>query len=133
MIIGLGIDSIEIERFAHWHRFSKQSLLRIFSDEEITVCLQSETNAAERLAARFAVREAFFKAIQSAYPTTPIPFLSICRIISLSNAQNGSPTLIINGDMLQKLTNNAISSPLSSLVSITHTRTTATACVLLQA
>ncbi|TET36887.1 4'-phosphopantetheinyl transferase superfamily protein [Candidatus Dependentiae bacterium] len=133
MIIGLGIDSIEIERFSHWHRFSNVMLRRIFSEKEIVYCLQNETTAAERFAARFAAREAFFKAIQTAYPTTHIPFLSICRIISLSNAQNGSPTLLIEWDMLRKLTNNEISTPLSALVSITHTRTTATACVFLQA
>ena len=132
MIVGLGIDAVEIERFSHWHDFSKESLLRIFSEQEIAHCLQNETNAAERFAARFATREAFFKAIQAAYPTTYIPFLSICRIISLSNASNNSPTLVIEWDKLAQLTNNEISSPLSALASITHTRTTASACVLLQ-
>ncbi len=132
MIVGLGIDSIEIERFSHWNRFSKQMLQRLFSEAEIAYCLQNGTTAAQRFAARFAAREAFFKAIQTAYPKTYLPFLSICRIISLSNAHNGSPTLTIDWDMLRTLTNNTIDSPLSPLVSITHTRTTATACVLLQ-
>lgn len=132
MIVGLGIDAVEIERFSHWNDFSKESLLRIFSEQEIAYCLQNETNAAERFAARFAAREAFFKAIQAAYPTTYIPFLSICRVISVTTAKNGSPQLVIAWDSLHKLTNNEISSPLSALLTLTHTRTTATVCVLLQ-
>jgi phosphopantetheine--protein transferase-like protein len=132
MIVGLGIDSIEIERFSHWHRFSKQMLLRLFSKKEIDYCLQNGTTAAERFASHFATREAFFKAIQIAYPSTHIPFLSICRIIELSRAQNGSPMLIIEWEAIRRLTNNEINIPLSSLISITHTRTTATVCVLLQ-
>jgi len=133
MIVGLGIDSIEINRFSHWKSFSKETLRRIFSEKEIEYCLQNGTSTAERFAARFAAREAFFKAIQTAHPTTHIPFLSICRIISLSNALNGSPTLIIEWNKLHKITNNEISTQFSALVSITHTRTTASACVLLQA
>ena len=132
MIIGLGIDSIEIERFAHWHTLSKQRLRRIFSEKEIEYCLLNGISSAERFAARFATREAFFKAIQTAYPSTHIPFLSICRAISLSHAQNNSPTLIIDWNKLSNLTNNAINGSLSSLVSITHTKTVATVCVFLQ-
>jgi len=133
MIIGLGIDSIEIERFAHWHTFSKQMLRRLFCEDEIAYCLQNRTTAAERFAARFAVREAFFKAIQTAHPKIHLPFLSACRAISLSNANNGSPTLFIDWQMLSQFTNNEINQPCSSIVSITHTKTVATACVLLQA
>jgi len=132
MIIGLGIDSVEIERFKQWNSFSKQKLLRIFSEQEISYCLQSKAKIAERFAAHFATREAFFKAIQTAYPTIYMPFLSVCRTISISTAHNGSPILIINEDMLRQISNNAINKPLSSLITITHTRTTATACILLQ-
>lgn len=132
MIIGLGIDSIEIERFTYWHTYSNQQLLRIFSKEEVEYCLKNGVSSAERFAARFATREAFFKAIQTAYPSTHIPFLSVCRAISLSHAGNNSPTLKVDWPTIRKITGNLISIPLTSLISVTHTRTTATVCILLQ-
>ncbi len=132
MILGLGIDSVEIARFAHWHTFSKQQLLRIFSEKEIEYCLKNGTSRAERFAARFATREAFFKAIQTAYPDTHIPFLSVCRVISLAPANNNSPTLLIDWQKLITITGNSITHQLNTLVSVTHTKTTATVCVLIQ-
>ncbi len=132
MILGLGIDSIEINRFAHWHSFSEKQLRRLFSAQEIAYCLSSNNSSAERFAARFATREAFFKAFQSAYPAIPIPFLSLCRTISVERAHNNSPSLRIDWPMIHKMTNNRISGSATTLVSITHTRTTATALVLIQ-
>lgn len=133
MIIGLGIDSIEIERFAHWHQLSPISLRRLFTQQEISYCLQNGSRSAQRFAVRFATRESFFKAIQSAYPTIHIPFLSICTAIELSYAENNSPHLLMNKEMLHQLTNHKISPSLSALISVTHTKTTATVCILLQA
>lgn len=132
MIIGVGIDSIEIERFAHWHHFSKKLLLRLFSEQEIAYCLESKPNGRERFAAHFAAREAFFKAIQTAYPTNYLPFLSLCRAIELTKAPNGSPMFTVDWDMLRRYINPLGHTPPSALISITHTKTIATAYVLLQ-
>lgn len=132
MIVGLGIDSVEIDRFAHWHTFSKKQLLRIFSEKEISYCLQNGISRAERFAARFATREAFFKAIQTAYPNTHIPFLSVCRAISLEPANNNSPTIQIDWQKLNNMANDLIPNSLTCLISITHTRTVATVCTIIQ-
>ena len=56
MICGIGVDSVEIERFALWLDYSKKRLSRIFSLEEIEYCLQQKNKSAERFAVRFAAR-----------------------------------------------------------------------------
>ncbi len=63
MIVGTGIDIIEVPRVAAAiDRFGDRFLRRIFTAGEIHYC-QSKRNAAERFAARFAAKEAAFKAI----------------------------------------------------------------------
>lgn len=63
MIVGTGVDIAEVERIrAAVDRFGQRFLDRVFTPEEARYCL-SKVNAAERLAARFAAKEAGLKAI----------------------------------------------------------------------
>lgn len=63
MIVGTGIDIVEVPRVAQAiERFGDRFLRRIFTAGEIKYC-QSKRNAAERFAARFAAKEAALKAI----------------------------------------------------------------------
>ncbi len=63
MIVGTGIDIVEVLRVAQAiERFGDRFLQRIFTPDEIRYC-QSKRNAAERFAARFAAKEAALKAI----------------------------------------------------------------------
>lgn len=63
MIVGTGIDIIEVARVAATiARFGDRFLRRIFTENEIRYC-QSKHNAVERFAARFAAKEAALKAI----------------------------------------------------------------------
>src|SRR5215471_8201459 len=110
MIKGLGIDAIEIDRFLQWHTFSKKQLARIFSPAEIAYCLANQTKSAERFAVRFATKEAFFKAWHSASPTTYVPFLTLCKAISLAHGDHDAPTLSITWGLLPP-----INHPLTSL------------------
>ena len=125
MILGIGIDSVEIHRFSHWSRYSQTTLRRIFSPQEIAYCLSSERNAAQRFAVRFAAREALYKAIASYAPHMP-PFLQLCASVCNQKTALGSVQLIIDWDKLPGI------KPVQALVSLTHTRTVATALVLLQ-
>lgn len=63
MIRGVGVDIVRIERFRPWVKQGKK-LARFFHPREIEVCLSKE-RPAESLAARYAAREAFAKAIGS--------------------------------------------------------------------
>lgn len=63
MIVGTGVDIAEVERIrAAMDRFGERFLDRVFTPDEVRYCL-SKVNAAERLAARFAAKEAGMKAI----------------------------------------------------------------------
>ena len=67
MIAGLGTDLIEVERITN--SINKESGFRemIFSKNEIVYC-ESKTNKFECYAARFAAKEAFFKALGTGWP-----------------------------------------------------------------
>ena len=124
MIIGIGIDSIEIKRFELWKNYPKNKLLKIFSDQEINYCLENPIKSAERLAARFAAREAFYKALCQ-ITTKKTPFLTVCKHVQIRKNQNNAPVLHIDWKYLGH-------SNINSFISITHTKTTATAFVVLE-
>lgn len=63
MLVGTGIDVIEIERIADSiERFGERFLNRIFTASEISYC-RRKRNSAESFAARFAAKEAAAKAL----------------------------------------------------------------------
>ena len=63
MIVGTGVDIVEVSRIrAAMERFGERFLRRVFTPEEARYCM-GKPNAAERLAARFAAKEAGMKAI----------------------------------------------------------------------
>jgi phosphopantetheine--protein transferase-like protein len=125
MIIGIGIDMVEIQRFAQWHSYSSAQLQRILSSSEIAYCLQQPHLSAQRFAVRFATREAFFKAWNSAFPDRYIPFLTCCRSLTLTKNSHNAPQLEINWTIL------GLNRPLfTPLISLSHTLSLATACIV---
>ncbi|RMH56735.1 MAG: holo-[acyl-carrier-protein] synthase [Candidatus Hydrogenedentota bacterium] len=59
----MGIDHCEVERVARTlERFGERFLRRVFTEEEVRYCLRF-SSPAERLAARFAAKEATAKAL----------------------------------------------------------------------
>ena len=132
MIAGIGIDSVEIERFSDWVNHSPEQLKKIFSEKEIGHCLQNKQNAPERFAARFAVREAFFKALSNIMPGNTIPFLTVCKNISIHHEQNGNPNLTVDWHLLVEKYGKPIASDLKTFISLTHTADTATALVIVE-
>jgi holo-[acyl-carrier protein] synthase len=63
MIVGTGVDIAEVPRIREAvARFGERFLKRVFTPEEIRYCT-SKANTEERLAARFAAKEAAMKAI----------------------------------------------------------------------
>ncbi len=100
MILGIGIDSVEIARIARWATFSHTQLMRIFHPDELAYCFQSPLKTAERLAARFAAREACFKAL-APHCNSPLPFLTLCKAVYIKNQPSGAPQLLIDWDSLR--------------------------------
>lgn len=126
MIGGIGVDCVEIDRFAHWHNYSPRQLSRIFSDDEITYCLSAPTKSAERFAARFAAKEALLKALTPA--GLQVTLLYLCKHASvIKDQKNGNPLFMIGSEFAQQLpAHSAIH------VSLTHTKKYATAFVVIE-
>jgi holo-[acyl-carrier protein] synthase len=62
MIVGIGVDIIEVDRIHKLAEKSPRFLKRVFTDTEIEYS-QAKRNRFQHLAARFAAKEAFFKAL----------------------------------------------------------------------
>ncbi len=131
MMVAVGIDSTEIERFVSWALWPRQRLRRIFSDVEIDYCLSIAGLEAQRFAARFAVREAFFKALCSLDTKNRVPFLRVCSCLSLVHAHNGAPQLLVNWQTLEPTYARRDELSMNIAVSLTHTRANATAIVII--
>jgi holo-[acyl-carrier protein] synthase len=125
MLIGTGLDLIEVERIARSiERFGDRFLSRIYTDYEIAYCRRRVKGSAESFAARFAAKEAGAKALGT----------GISRGVTWSEFQverepGGRPTLLLKGraaDLARQLGVKAIS------LSLTHTADLAMASVVME-
>lgn len=86
-ILGIGTDIVAVERFTLWAEYPEHKLLRIFVREELADCMLSNSlYCSERLAVRFAAKEAFYKALSSALlalncTKKSFSLLSICSLV----------------------------------------------------
>lgn len=122
MNIFIGIDAIEINRFAHFHTYKPTQLTRLFSPQEITYCLATPTKSAERFAVRFAAKEALYKALTQLQGNPPCPLLELFKYVEIQRSPH--PTFLFS----KKLS----SEQLIAQISMTHTKKLAFAQVLLQ-
>jgi holo-[acyl-carrier protein] synthase len=112
MVIGIGIDIIEIERIKKSvDDFGEQFLQKVYTPGEIDYCL-SKQNKYQHLAARFAAKEAIYKAISSNWDSE----LS-WQDMEIINAPNGMPEVKFKGN-LEKF----LSSEKSLKISMSHSR-----------
>lgn len=126
MIIGVGIDAVEIARFAQWHTKPYHRLNRIFTESEIAYCLQNPAKSAERFAARYAAREALYKIMHTQFQ---IPFLTLCRAITIIKDIHGKPAIMLDRHILSAWNATRVFSTTWHLT-MTHTHTTAIAFII---
>lgn len=131
MILGLGIDSVEIARMSTWITMDRTRLLRIFHANELDYSFNIPTKTAERLAARFAAREACFKALAH-HCQRQLPFLTLCRALQVKHLSSGAPALIIDWNMLEKDGFLSFKKSPKAHISLTHTHFQATAIVIIE-
>ena len=124
MIQGIGIDTVEINRFTAWHTYSIKKLQRIFSVQEIEYCLQDHKKSAERFAVRFAAREALYKALSS-FNSKMMPFLTLCSYVQIKKIGQ-RPILELDVQSGIDLTQ------LKIHLSLSHSRTHATALLVIE-
>ncbi len=97
MIVGSGIDLIEVQRIARSiERFGAHFLARLFTEAEIAYCQRKTRTAAESFAARFAAKEAGAKALG-----TGIGNGVTWKEIEVGREPGGRPTLKLHGRAAQ--------------------------------
>jgi holo-[acyl-carrier protein] synthase len=124
MLIGTGVDLIEVERIARSiERYGERFLRRVYTDDEIAYCSRKRSGA-ESFAARFAAKEAGAKALGT----------GISRGVTWNEFQvvrnpGGRPVLELRGraaQLAKELGVRAIS------LSLTHTASLAMATVMME-
>jgi holo-[acyl-carrier protein] synthase len=124
MLVGTGIDLVEVERIAHSiERFGDRFLRRVFTDAEIAYC-RAKATFAESFAARFAAKEAGAKALG-----TGIQYGVSWKELEVRRLPGQRPTLHLSGrarTIAGQLGVQHVS------LSLTHTKTLAMATVQLE-
>jgi holo-[acyl-carrier protein] synthase len=125
MIVGIGVDAIEIARIRGlWQRGGARFLHRVFTDDELTYCL-SRHDPAESLAARFAAKEAVMKCLGTGW-ADGLGF----RQIEVCRAANGDVCLGLGGEAAARAARLGIR---RWHLSLTHAETVATAFAIAEA
>ncbi|HTU70367.1 MAG TPA: holo-ACP synthase [Candidatus Baltobacteraceae bacterium] len=119
MIVGIGIDLAEVERY----RFDERELAwfarKVYTEEEMAYAMRKR-HWPERLAGFFAAKEAARKAFGHAIPW---------RLVGVSHERSGKPVVRFYGDA-ERLP--AARSLTRVHLTITHSVTTAAAVVILE-
>ena len=114
--VSLGVDIEAIERFSEMiKRFKRTTLKRIYTEGELAYCF-AKKNPAPSLAARFAIKEAAFKAL------SPLGQKIFHRQIEIKNSPSGAP--------MARFVSEGLNSKFLLKVSLSHSRTDAIAIVL---
>ena len=125
MIVGIGIDAVEIERVEQMYADKGDRMLhRLFTDAELAY-LSNKTSPAQHLAVRLAAKEAAYKALNGNDLARGIGW----QEIEVFSRADGSPELRLHGkaaDRLSELQGGRLH------VSLTHSRTTAVAVVIIE-
>ncbi|MGI5846040.1 MAG: holo-ACP synthase [Alphaproteobacteria bacterium] len=95
MIVGIGLDLVECDRFLNWSSFKKS---RIFTKKELEYAEEDSANSDHHLANFWAAREAFLKALGCGF-SDEINFSDI----SVNHDDAGKPELLITGSAKARL------------------------------
>ena len=124
MTFGVGIDIVEVSRIQK--EISKQDGRfrdRVFTKDEISYC-ESKANKEQNYAARFAAKEAFFKALGSGWSNG-----YAWTDVEIAKDKSEKPYIVVHGKVKNFIELNKI---LNIQVSLSHVKETATAIVILE-
>ncbi len=123
MIFGIGTDMIEVERVAE--KISKDAGFKelVFSQNEIDCC-EAKANKHEHYAARFAAKEAFFKALGTGWKSG-----TAFNEIEITNNEAGKPEIIFLGKTADTIAEMQLG---KIAVSLSHLKTMASAVVIIE-
>ncbi|MGH7483231.1 MAG: holo-ACP synthase [Longimicrobiales bacterium] len=125
MIIGIGIDVVDCDRLDAFHRrHGERGLRRLFTPAELSYCLEL-AHVAPSLAARFAAKEAFFKALGTGWGVG-----GSWTDVEVRREMNGRPVLALHGRAQAVARERGAQ---RAFVSLSHTAGLALAQVMLEA
>lgn len=122
MIKGLGIDIVNVKRMEHWPEV-KGILRRFFNPAEIESVKKKGQSSVLSLAARFAAKEAFGKALGTGLKGMKLTDIEVV------NNHNGKPDIILHGtaeDLFRRNGGGVIH------LSLTHEKEAAVAVVIIE-
>ena len=122
MIVGIGLDVVHVNRLERWQKIPGL-MERYFHPEELMAAMNKGSSATLSLAARFAAKEAFGKALG-----TGLSGITLKNILVVNN-YNGKPDLKLFGNALEAL--NRVGGKTVHL-SLTHERDNALAMVIIE-
>lgn len=124
MILGIGIDLVECNRFLDWSAFKKQ---RIFTKNELEYADNDNANAEKHLANFWAAREACLKALNCGFGDD-ISFSDV----SVIHNDAGCPELLLNGGAKSTLKELSNGKPTKIHLSITDQSDYSAAMVVIE-
>ncbi len=121
MIVGIGVDIVEIDRFKGLtERWGEHFLKKIFTQREIDYCL-SKKNPHQHLAGRFAAKEAVSKAISTGWSG-----VFRWKDVEILNENDGKPVVVLHNQLKEKFNSCLLH------VSISHSLNYAVSFVLVE-
>ena len=124
MIYGIGLDIIEVSRIEKQISSERKRFQQmLFTENEIKYC-EHKRNKSQNYAARFAAKEAFFKAIGTGWRNG-----TGWKEIEIVNDELGKPEIVLHGKAKKIIEENGIS---NIFVSLSHLKETAVAVVILE-
>ena len=122
MITGIGVDVVHVHRMERWQKIPGL-LERYFHPDELSAARAKGSGANLSLAARFAAKEAFGKALGTGLAGI------VLREIMVKNRHNGQPEIFLSGTALNALRQSGAA---RIHLSLTHERDNAVAMVVLE-
>ncbi len=124
MILGTGIDLIEIARIAELaHKHGDRFLKRVFTDGEIGYAMPKAARY-QHLAGRFAAKEAVFKALGTGWAQGVS-----WKLVEVCPSEGGAPQVVLSGGAAARLSEMG---GRRVHVSITHTEGMAAATAVIE-
>ena len=135
MILGVGTDIVQVDRFNSWKKYSKDQLSRVFSEQELKHAFKDSEYNLEYLASRFAAKEAFYKALSQALVNLKLtknsfPFLFACKHVELIKPVWGVPELKVDWKFFEEKIENKLPK-LSTFISLSHEKLHVVAFVII--
>ena len=122
MIAGIGVDVVHVHRMTRWRKIPGL-LERYFDPQELAETLSKGSGVDLSLAARFAAKEAFGKALGTGLAGI------VLKDIMVRNRHNGQPEIIVSGTALKAL---VVCGAARVHLSLTHESDNAIAMVVLE-